>query len=174
MDINEYFERVSELDKKISYSFYDNYKDFGYDNKQTFEIDVKFLTKNVYDITIDEPLEEKNKRMGQREFRAELIKRYKNCIVTGKPVKLCEACHIVPHNETQNYDVDNGLLLCRELHKLFDDTEQDFKINPNNQRIEFSDSFMNDEGYKDYHKYQGTELKLNEKTIENLKKKYTL
>jgi hypothetical protein len=170
MDINEYFERVSELDKKISYSFYDNYKDFEYSNKRTFEIDVNFLTKNVYDITIEEPSEEKNKRIGQKEFRDELIKKYGSCIISKTHEEECHACHIIPHSENINYDIDNGLLLSIQLHNLYD--RYYWAINPYTKKVEVSGSAK--EKNLTCCKYENdiVDISMNSVILFNLTKKY--
>ena len=62
------------------------------------------------------------KRRYQYKFRNQLIKKYNNCIITGKSHKICEASHIISYKENINkrYDINNGLLLCSELHKMFD------------------------------------------------------
>jgi hypothetical protein len=112
------------------------------------------------------------------KFKKEVIERYKSCIVTGKSIKICEVAHIVPFNKCLNeiskYDPDNGLLLCNELHKLFDTETNDFKINPDTQCIEFIKDIMEDEGFQDYHQFNGKPLKikLNENSIRYLKQKY--
>jgi hypothetical protein len=112
------------------------------------------------------------------KFRKEVRKRYKSCIVTGKSVRICEVAHIVPFNkcldEISKYDPDNGLLLCRELHNLFDTESNDFKIDPDTQCIEFAKEILQDDGFRDYHQYNGNPLKikLDHNTVKYLKKKY--
>jgi ParB family chromosome partitioning protein len=64
----------------------------------------------------------------QSEYRAKLIERYKNCIISNLHPNLCEACHIIPFSECENFDIENGLLLNPILHKLFDSHQ--FSIEP--------------------------------------------
>ena len=92
-------------------------------NKTTLET-LLFIAYDLHKFELsNDKLEEKIKRQHQNKFRNDLIKRYKSCIVTGKHASICEASHIIPFVECTNeqkYDINNGLLLCSELHKLFD------------------------------------------------------
>ena len=95
----------------------------------------------------------------QSSFRNKLLKRYKNkCALTGQLEKVCEACHIIPFSECQDvfkkYDVNNGILLTRNLHKLYDQNlfyicENDckIKINPKTAMEDILNYNLND--YKD-------------------------
>ena len=125
---------------------------------------------------VHEETEERTKRRDDK-FKKEVKRRYKSCIITGKSVRICEVAHIVPFsgsNYIEKYDPDNGILLCRELHNLFDTKSYDLKINPESQCIELSDEILQDDGFQDYHQYNGKQLKvrLDENTIKYLKKKY--
>ena len=94
---------------------------------QKYDIDiVKFILYDKYgfeptidDIDLDD-IRDQIKRIGQKEFRLKIIKKYKRCIITQDFADICEACHIVPYNECKSYNIDNGLLLTASLHKLFD------------------------------------------------------
>lgn len=66
----------------------------------------------------------KNQRISQNTFRKRIIERDKKCIVSGANKSICEACHIIPYCDSDDshiYDVNNGLLLNRNIHKLFDE-----------------------------------------------------
>lgn len=66
----------------------------------------------------------KNQRVAQNSFRKRIIERDKKCIVSGANKSICEACHIIPYCDSDNaniYNINNGLLLNRNIHKLFDD-----------------------------------------------------
>jgi predicted restriction endonuclease len=125
---------------------------------------------------------EKNIKIEEREkrsdstFRNDVKNKYLNkCMITGKPIKVCEVAHIFPHsaaNIDDKYNVDNGFLLCRELHLLFDHKDFDFKINPDTCCIELSNEIMNDETMDAYHKYNGKNIKLNKNNIKYLRMKY--
>ena len=62
-------------------------------------------------------------RPGQQAFRQALLEAYEGrCVVTGCDVAAAlEAAHIVPHTGQPELDtLENGLLLRRDLHSLFD------------------------------------------------------
>jgi putative restriction endonuclease len=63
--------------------------------------------------------------MVQQLFRNALLEIYANsCAFCGLTIKeALEACHIIPYSESsikQRLDITNGLLLCSNHHKLFD------------------------------------------------------
>ena len=61
-------------------------------------------------------------RNGQSKFKKLLIQNRKGCMVTGiKTINALDAAHIVPHALATNYSFDNGLLLRKDIHKLYDD-----------------------------------------------------
>ena len=76
----------------------------------------------------------KSRANNQPKFRADVFNYYQNeCAVCGINLFL-DAAHIIP---VENYGTDNkenGLILCKNHHKAFDDGF--FKINPNNLKIE--------------------------------------
>ena len=109
------------------------------------------------------------------QFRKAVIKKYKKCIITNKPLKVCEVVHIYPFSKSsynEKYDHDNGLLLCSELHKLFDNKDVDLKINIDTLQIELSEEILKDDSMLEYHKYNNNKLELSEKNIYYLNKKY--
>jgi putative restriction endonuclease len=61
-------------------------------------------------------------RLGQRSFRVIVTDAYdRRCAVTGeRTLPALEAAHIQPYGEGGEHRVDNGLLLRRDLHALFD------------------------------------------------------
>ena len=79
------------------------------------------------------------KRSKQTEFRDKLINYFGNtCIISGIKNNIildeCEAAHIIPVYLDGLYEVSNGLLLSRNLHKTFDSFL--WSINPNTFEIE--------------------------------------
>lgn len=61
-------------------------------------------------------------RRGQSRFRLEVQENYRRCVVTGEhALPVLEAAHIKPHSREANYDLENGLLLRRDVHALFDE-----------------------------------------------------
>jgi predicted restriction endonuclease len=61
-------------------------------------------------------------RIGQPAFRAELVRKYGAiCAFSGPaPTEALEACHLYSYAEIGRHDIDGGLLLRRDLHRLFD------------------------------------------------------
>jgi hypothetical protein len=79
-------------------------------------------------------------RDGQQAFRAELIRRYKGqCVLTRCAVpEALEAAHIMPHTGDALWDSpDNGLLLRRDLHSLFD--AMLWSINPKDSTVQVAE-----------------------------------
>ena len=61
-------------------------------------------------------------RLGQSSFRVLVIDAYqRRCAITGERTLLAlEAAHIVPYSGEGGHDVQNGLLLRADFHRLFD------------------------------------------------------
>lgn len=117
--------------------------------------------------------EEKEKRLDQQSFREDLINRYKGCIITGVSEYVCEACHIIPHSECldkDKYNVDNGLLLRKDLHALFD--KGLVKINHNTQTILLDDKILNDPKMKQYFDLNNQKIDIHKNSIPFLQKIY--
>ena len=135
-------------------------------NKTTLET-LLFIAYDLHKFELsNDKLEEKIKRQHQNKYRNDLIKRYKSCIVTGKHASICEASHIIPFMECTNeqkYDINNGLLLCSELHKLFDINKVTFDTTG---KFIISNEIMlsNGNDFNEYKKYNGIHIKLNDET----------
>ena len=114
-----------------------------------------YIPINQYDIIKKLCVE----REGQNKFRQELILRDKKCLISGDNNDICEACHIIPYSETKSFDISNGLLLNRCLHKLFDNYM--WSINSLNC-IEFSNHLLNLNDYHNYIKYNGLKINIQE------------
>ncbi len=117
---------------------------------------------------------EEKKIRNDDTFKEEVINKYKRCIITNKPIYVCEVAHIFPFancDENEKYDKDNGILLCRELHKLFDDNLM--IIDYNTLKLTFNEKILNDDSLVDYHKYNNTTLKIDISKY-FLKKKYSI
>jgi putative restriction endonuclease len=61
-------------------------------------------------------------RLGQSAFRVLVTDAYeRRCAITGEnTLDVLDAAHIVPYSKSGNHDVNNGLLLRTDFHKLFD------------------------------------------------------
>ena len=70
----------------------------------------------------------------QNEYRKAIIQRFNKCIISDYDSEVCEAAHIVPFSESENFEIDNGLLLNCVLHNLFD--KYYWSINPDTFCIE--------------------------------------
>ena len=78
-------------------------------------------------------------RTGQGKFRQELLAKYRNvCAFSGEaPEEALEACHLSAFKEQGRHEIDNGLLLRRDLHRLFDLGL--ILVNPDTERIVVSE-----------------------------------
>lgn len=135
---------------KIIYEDLD-YKNFNFFDKEIFEDELTFLLENVYDIKI---LESDRKRIKQKDWALDIKSRFNNkCVITKVSESYLEACHLLEINEKENYDLDNGILLTKNLHTQFDNHE--FGINPYTYCIEVKEGVSGD-----IFKYKGDKLDL--------------
>jgi len=101
---------------KISRSFYNDYAQYDCNISEIFKEVVNFYIY-LYNVKL---VEDSEIRLDQKTFREKIIKRDKYCIISGMDEELCEAAHIIPRSINENYDIDNGILLRRDLHATFD------------------------------------------------------
>ena len=104
-----------QYQQNLTRNIYLEYESFNYNSLELFKIDVDSLL-SIYQIQLTEP---KKIRSKQEKFRDDLIKRDKSCIISNNDYEECDAAHIVPLLDSNNYDVDNGLLLDKSLHSSF-------------------------------------------------------
>jgi predicted restriction endonuclease len=141
----------------INFIFYDKY---NYEYKPITE-------------QIPESTEEKVKRYDNK-FKQGVKDYYKTCIITGRSQLVCEVAHIYPFSNSnldEKYDKYNGILLCRDLHKLFDDKL--IKINPENFVLSLCEQILQDETLRIYHQYNNKILNINSNSKIYLKKLYS-
>ncbi len=98
-------------------------------------------------------------RDGQNKFRKKLILRDKKCLITCDNYEVCEAAHIIPYSESKSFDIGNGLLLNRCLHKMFD--KYLWSIN-SLDCVEFSKQIWNLENFHNYNRYNGVKLNISD------------
>ena len=110
----------------------------------------------LYDLFEYEPkielYEIREKRLKQEQFHKQILERDKQCIISTKFSKVCQACHIIPFSictEEQKYDSNNGLLLSADIHLLFDDYL--LSINPIRSCVVLCNELLNDIHYNIYH-----------------------
>jgi len=114
------------------------------------------------------------------EFRKAVKDKYKTCIICD--IYDCykssyQVAHIFDFSkcetEEEKYDVNNGILLCSNMHNYFDDLDLKFVVddecNDNNLvKISFCDTMCDHIFYK---KYNGKKILFNKENIEYIKKK---
>lgn len=139
-----------------------------YENPHTRRIRTKFrklgfqVTESPTETSADEAkaADERQKRLaavwqrdGQAEFRRLVLERFDNrCLVSGCGVTVVlEAAHIVPVANGGTDDVENGIPLRADLHRLFD--EGQLQIDPDTWRVTVDESACNH-----YKKFNGRDL----------------
>jgi predicted restriction endonuclease len=127
---------LSKCNNLIDYNLINyNYKNFNYDDKELFKLHLDFLLNNFYKHIKINNLQ--IKRLNQEEFRKLLLNKYKKCIITNNDcVDELEACHIIEHKDGGSCDINNGLLLERNIHSTFDKNLWCIKPDKNNCVIE--------------------------------------
>lgn len=111
-------------------------------------------------------------RLGQGAFRIVVTDAYqRRCSVTGeRTLPALEAAHIKPYKEKGPHEVQNGLLLRSDIHRLFDSgyvtvtTDHHFEVS-RRIREEF-------ENGRDYYRFHGQVLKLPPDTASKPKGNY--
>jgi predicted restriction endonuclease len=166
----EYIFQAKNESIDLTRDIYKSYTDFAYTDHNLFKIDVDYYLE-MYQLNLTES---KKIRSNQEKFRDELIKKYNHCVVTDTDPEECDAAHIVPLSESNNYDVDNGLLLTKSLHETFDKYYWCIDpTNPNNLRIVLNKKKLIGKKLT-CSKYENKQiaLELNDKLLNNLRKRY--
>jgi hypothetical protein len=149
------------------------YKNYDKEHYEKYEINDETLAFIMYDVTTKK--KSALERKGQKKFKNQLIERYNNkCVISCNPMIVTEAAHIIPFsmcNSETCYDVNNGLLLSANLHKLFDS----YKMSINKSgHVVFSHDVLAEKLYIDAHDFNNKHIKLNDKTMKNLNIHYNL
>jgi predicted restriction endonuclease len=127
--LNTYTEKF--IDTKIINAY--NY--FKYENNQEeiYKIDLYFLLDNIY--TNIQLGEISQKRLKQKEFRKLLLNKYNKCLITkNECIQELEACHLVEIKDNGCDNINNGIILDKNLHSTFD--KNMWCINPDTLYIE--------------------------------------
>ena len=149
--------------------------------KELFDIDVQYIEEDIHKENT-----QLNICRNDNEFKKEVHNLYKTCIICdiGDCHKSAyEVAHIwdfakCDSNESK-YDVNNGILLCANMHKYFDSKCGLLKFelisninsdtnNTNMCKVVFCESISDSSYYK---KYNGKQIKFNKKNIMYLEKK---
>jgi predicted restriction endonuclease len=150
-----------------------NINELSYNNNDE-KLLLEFCLEFMYEININEYFkEERPKRIGQGKFRDQLIDRHEICVIdpeNNNLVRMCEACHIIPVNEFNDYNIDNGILLGRIFHGFFDSYE--LSINPNTYKIELQGDALYANSIKKFNGFVIEKLKNYQGMIPYLEKHY--
>jgi len=95
-------------------------------------------------------------RLGQGGFRVSITEAYRRrCAMTGeKTMPALDAAHIRPYSDGGGHELSNGLLLRRDLHRLFDLGY--LSVNPDDRRIVVSGRIKTEfENGRDYYALHG-------------------
>lgn len=165
----------SRLDKGYDkYTVYNdicnNYSKYNYITKKECELVVSNIFETVFDTVIDTEYTTKYGVIERRHniFRKKISKLYNKCILTGSPLVMCEAAHIVPFCDSEpkmKYSAHNGLMLEAGIHKLFD--KYLWTISPQGNVV-VSDKIINNSRYKVINQYNNKHIKLNIGTMKNM------
>jgi len=88
-------------------------------------------------------------------YRKAVVERFKSCIVSGLDAEVCEAAHIIPFSQSNDFNPNNGLLLNCILHRLFD--KYYWSINPLTLCVVVSDK---SNMYEYLKQYMGKHIKI--------------
>lgn len=145
-----------------------NYIELGYEDELIFKHHLNFMLNNLYNIKI---VESKRKRLNQKEFREQILEKFNNkCIITGEDcIDELDAAHIKEVKDEGDYDIDNGLLLRKNIHSTYD--KNHWTINPETLKIEIINKCKNVGSIKDYEGKQ-INLQLNNDLKSNLIERY--
>jgi len=171
--------RIKSISEQDEYNLRKLYDEIKKEIENVEYLDYLFYSLKKYEYReiekieeICETKEEKIKRL-DKIFRENVISRDIKCIITGKSRFVCEVAHIYPFSKCtmeEKYDENNGILICRDLHKLFDDKL--ITINPDNNKLKLSDEILNDETLEIYHKYNNKKLNIKKESSKYLRKLY--
>ena len=180
--IENYIQTLNLTDKLVNFEqIYQLTIDKFYSDKNAsiYKINFIFYDKFNIDPSNFEPIQILcNKRVGQTKFREDVINFYNKCIISGDDPEQCQACHIIPFNETKFNHGSNGLLLNYNLHHLFDEFKIGFKfinlfdVNFDNYQVILSDKIKTKQSYNNYLIYDNTFVKINKLSKQYLTIRY--
>lgn len=75
---------------------------------------------NYLSLYLPDNLRKDRNRKQQQQFREDILNKYGECFITGFDAEECDACHIIPYEKGGSFNVNNGILLSKNLHYLFD------------------------------------------------------
>ena len=140
------------IQNKNEYEVYSNFSDF----EEIIERNEKL--KEIYT-----PSEENKKstkmmmcvvREGREKFRNEILNNYDNkcCISECNISAVLEAAHVTPYNGSDSNNIQNGICLRSDIHKLWD--KHLIAINPDTKQVEIAKALKDSE----YEKFEGKKV----------------
>jgi hypothetical protein len=163
IDIDTSNEKIHLDNKDITIKEYidDTFIKFSEENKK---LRIKLNESNIYIAS--------KKRIGQTQFRRDLFKKFNNkCLITDTKCDTeLEACHIISLNKGGTYDLDNGILLNRNLHATFD--KYYWSINPDTLKI--CVNLKEETGEINKYKDEKVDVLLNDNMLKNLEEHYKI
>lgn len=190
--VNNKYDEIYDIKNKEEKAI--KLEEFIYDSLSKYNKNkVMYFIKQLFDIKI-QFIDEENKTENTQnkicrndaEFKKEVNDLYKTCIICD--IDEChksayEVAHIWDFAKCDSleskYDVNNGLLLCANMHKYFDSKCELLKfevitnINDDSNtvicKVVFCESISNSNYYK---RYNGKQIKFNKQNIMYLEKKY--
>ena len=169
MDIKN---KIKSIDKNNIIELTNLYNELIKQNDKDY-LDYLFYSLKKYEyINPNETYEDKIKRK-DKKFKESVTKYYKSCIITGRSLFVCEVAHIYPFADSEledKYNPFNGIVLCRDMHKLFDDKL--IKIDPIDFKLTLSQEILSDDSLEIYHKYNNMILDIKPESRHYFEKLY--
>jgi len=166
-----YYYKMNQLDKYLSNNKTITKKEWKkiYENYEDFELDFNFLKDTLYPEA--KYTEETLSRYNQVTFRKALLKKFDNkCVVSNIDCEdELEAAHIVPFCEDNEFNINNGLILSRNLHATFD--KYHWSINPDTLKVEIKADILKQKK-SSILEYNNKKIDLDQSSIDFLKNHY--
>jgi len=92
----------------IFYKIYDNFNEYKFVNREYCKNYLLVLFREIFNKDIDMDIiakmndKNKTKRIGQCEFREQVLTRFGKCIISGLHAESCDVCHIYTILSTTN------------------------------------------------------------------------
>lgn len=166
---NIFLKSDKNCEKSIKESLRGQTSRFYIQNKNEYEVypnyqyDEEIIERNEKLKEIYTPSEENKKstkmmmcvvREGREKFRNEILNNYDNkcCISECNISAVLEAAHVTPYNGSDSNNIQNGICLRSDIHKLWD--KHLIAINPDTKQVEIGKALKDSE----YEKFEGKKV----------------
>lgn len=166
---NIFLKSDKNCEKSIKESLRGQTSRFYIQNKNEYEVypnyqyDEEIIERNEKLKEIYTPSEESKKstkmmmcvvREGREKFRNEILNNYDNkcCISECNISAVLEAAHVTPYNGSDSNNIQNGICLRSDIHKLWD--KHLIAINPDTKQVEIAKALKDSE----YEKFEGKKV----------------